>query len=120
MEEPEHSLSTKSGGFDAAAMLNNFMNNEKAVLPLLAFFMERTQKQITSFPVLKNAGDWETIKRDAHMIRGSALTMGGEELGMAAARLEGDRHDFDTAYPVLCKAFDSYKQEAEAFLQTRS
>ena len=116
---------SKNDVFDAADMLDTFMNNEQAVLPLLSRFIKRTQDQVENFPALEKAADWETARREAHMIKGAALTMGGSELGKAAALLEKIYKDntmdkAEAAYLVLCKAFDSFRKEAEAFLRERS
>ena len=111
--------------FSSAVMLDTFMNNEEIVLPLLARFISRTQVQLENIPNLENAGDWEKARRDAHTIRGTALTMGGAELGKAAARLELaykniDRNEMEAAYPPLNEAFGRFKKEAEEYIRSRS
>lgn len=115
--------------FNAAEMLDTFMNNEQAALPLLSRFLQRTQRQIEHFPALETAADWETARREAHMIKGAALTMGGLELGRAAAGLEQScidaaqrtaRDEMNAAYLSLCETFESFKKAAEAFLYSRS
>jgi CheY-like chemotaxis protein len=118
VEKPAES----SCAFDAGKMLEAFMDNKEATTPLLAHFLKRTEGQIANFPVLEKAGDWETARRDAHMIKGVSLTMGGEKLGKAASRLEQayvsrQKEEIGAAYPLVCEAFKAYKKEAEEYLQ---
>jgi len=120
-EEPIESL--KSGcAFDAKKMMETFLNDKEVVLPLLVRFIERTEGQIKDLPNLEKAGDWEGARRDAHMIKGAALTLGGTELGDAASRLEqvylkNQTDGIEAAYQPLCKAFDVFRKEAEAYLR---
>ncbi|MCL2070220.1 MAG: response regulator [Treponema sp.] len=111
--------------FDAAGMLENFLNEVGVVLPLISRFIERTHTQIEDMPNLENAENWEEARRLAHMIKGAALTMGGAELGKTAARLElayknVDKDEINAAFPPFKEAFDRYKKEAESFIQSRS
>jgi len=113
---------SRSCAFDAKKMLEAFMDNKEVVLPLLVRFIERTKGQLKNFPVLEKAGEWESARRDAHMIKGAALTMGGEKLGKAAARLEqaylnNQKDEIEAAYPPVCEAFEAYKKEAEDYLR---
>ena len=109
--------------FDAAALLNTFMDNREMVLSLLPRFITRTQAQLESIPDLKKAGDWQTAYREAHTIKGAAFTMSGEELGKAAARLELafkniDRNEMETAFPPLEEAFHRFRKAAEEFCRS--
>ena len=110
--------------FDAREMLDTFMNDAEIALPLLSRFIERTRTQLESIPLLLKEGDWKDAHREAHTIRGAALTMGGKELGKAAARLElacknTDQDGMDAAYPPLCEAFLGFKKAAEEFIRLR-
>jgi len=110
--------------FNAGELLTTFMNDEATVLPLIDRFIERTQAQLSVIPLLEKAADWESARRESHMIRGAAPTMGGAELGRAAARLElahknMDRREMKAAYPPLLEAFERYKKEAETFTRAR-
>ena len=118
-------MDTKNAFFDPADMLDTFMNDEKTALSLLSRFIERTKNQLESFPAFESASDWKSARRNAHMIKGAALTMGGSELGEAAGILEhaiinNARDDINTAYIKTCKAFDNFKREAEAYILSRS
>ena len=111
--------------FDIAGMLESFMHDEKAALPFLSRFIERTDLQLKNIPALKGAEDWESARRDAHTIRGAAYTMGGTELGYAAATLElacknASREETEIAYPLVLNAFLRFRKEAEAFILSRS
>lgn len=114
----------KSSAFNASEMLDTFMNDEEAVLPLLARFIKRTQDQLNGFSALEENPDWENSRREAHMIKGAAFTMGGSDLGKTAAILEQicknkEKDKVQTAHTDVCKAFDSFRKEAEEFLRSR-
>jgi len=122
LEESKMVSSTDNTVFDPEGMLNAFMNNLEAVLPLLARFVDRTVLQLENNPALRKVGDWETARRDAHTIKGAALTLCGPELGNAAARLEKAcknalAEEADEIYPVVCEAFSKFKKAAEDFIQ---
>jgi HPt (histidine-containing phosphotransfer) domain-containing protein len=87
--------------------------------------LERTKGQLEKIPDLENADDWDSIRKDAHLIKGAAFTMSGSELGKAAALLEqaslkAARDEVKTAYLMLCKAFDRFNKEAQAYISSRS
>ena len=110
--------------FDAVKLLDHFMNDEEIALPLISRFIERTKAQLEAVPGLETAGDWESARRYAHMIKGSGPSMGGEDLGEAAARLElayknTDKDEMEAALPALQKAFECYKTEAEDFIRVK-
>ncbi|MDR0496610.1 MAG: response regulator [Treponema sp.] len=112
---------TKHSVFDAAEMLDTFMNNKAAAMPLLSRFIKRTRDQLEELPELERNANWEAARREAHMIKGAALTMSGVELGKAAAHLEEaynsiEKDDIETARLGVCKAFDDFRKEAENFL----
>ena len=111
--------------FDAKTVLANFLNDRETVLSILARFIDRTQNQIDNFMNLVKAGDFESARRDAHSIKGSALTMGGSDLGKAASRLElafinnSLKEEIDAAFSALCETFKSFKNKAEEFMNTK-
>jgi len=113
-----------TGIFDAGELLDTFMDNVEALLPLIQRFIERTQMQLQTITELEKNEDWEAARREAHMIKGAALTMGGAELGKAALRLEMaykniDRKEIKAAYLPLTEAFERYKEAAEDFIRTK-
>jgi CheY-like chemotaxis protein/HPt (histidine-containing phosphotransfer) domain-containing protein len=124
-EAPGNAFAIKSTGFDLAAVMNNFMNNEEAILPLLSRFIERTRDQIENIPLLEKAGDWETVRRNVHSIKGSAGIVGGFELSAKASVLEKiykseSKEGAETAYREIHNAFDTFRKEAEEFISSRS
>jgi CheY-like chemotaxis protein/HPt (histidine-containing phosphotransfer) domain-containing protein len=124
-KDSDVSPDTKDYVFDAKNMLDTFLNNEEIALPLLSRFIERTKGQIKNFPALEKKEDWDNAYRDAHLIKGAALTMGGSELGKAALILEqavkaAKIDEIDAAFIELRKAFKRFKKEAEMFLSSRS
>ena len=111
--------------FDSNRMLDSFMNDEKAALSLLARFIERTRLQLEKLPALKDSGDWESARRDAHSIRGAAFTMGAAKLGNEAARLEqayktGSNEEADIIFPEVLDTFLCFKKEAEEYIQSKN
>jgi CheY-like chemotaxis protein len=125
MTEPAVTSKAKNSVFEAADMLDTFLNNEKTALPLLSRFIERTKSQLENIPDLEKTGDWEVIRNNAHMISGASLTMSGSELGNAAALLEQaaekmSKSEVNAAYIAVNKAFADFKREAEAFISSRS
>jgi CheY-like chemotaxis protein/HPt (histidine-containing phosphotransfer) domain-containing protein len=115
----------EDGIFNTALIMENFSNDRDAAISILTIFIKRTQDQIENFPNLEKAGDWDSVRRDAHSIRGSAGNLGGAKLREAAARLEaactGDSKDeAKTAFPLLCEAFNIYMGKAEEFINSRS
>ncbi|MDR1105958.1 MAG: Hpt domain-containing protein, partial [Treponema sp.] len=114
--------SSNAAVFDAEDMLDTFMNDEETAKPLLAKFIERTSEQLALIPGLAEKADWESARREAHTIKGSSFTMGGKELGEAAARLElacvkADGAETAAAWPVAAAAFERFKAAAEAYLK---
>jgi len=122
-EQSEHNSVYVSGpaAFSAKEMLNAFMNEEKAVLPLLSRFIERTSRQLENFPVLVASGGWADARREAHTIKGAAGTMGGKDLGKTAGVLEQacintSIKEVETAFTRVLEAFEKYKTEAEEYI----
>jgi len=111
--------------FSEAEILDTFMGNKEMILQLLSHFIERTQTQIKNLPKLEKAGDYATARIDAHTIKGAAATMSGFELAAAAARLEKayknvETDEMKTALPLVEKAYERFKKEAELFLKKES
>jgi signal transduction histidine kinase/CheY-like chemotaxis protein/HPt (histidine-containing phosphotransfer) domain-containing protein len=108
--------------FDAADLMETFMDNAELAKSLLGGFVERTGKQIAAIPGLVKSGDWEAARREAHTIKGSALTMGGRELGRTAGRLElacknRDTGETDAACTPVAEAFARFKEAVTAYLK---
>jgi CheY-like chemotaxis protein/HPt (histidine-containing phosphotransfer) domain-containing protein len=109
--------------FDTADLMETFMDNEEAAKSLLTHFIERTEPQIAAIPVYAGNEDWESARREAHTVKGGALTMGGRELGQAAARLElacknKDKPEMTAALPPTLEAFARFKTAASSYLSS--
>ncbi len=114
-EEPDHET------LDPAELLETFYGQAEMVRSLLGRFVERSLAQITLMPDLLAAGDWETLRREAHTIKGSALNLTGRYLGAAAARLEsaakdGDRPAAEAALSEIEPTFARFRSAAERFI----
>jgi HPt (histidine-containing phosphotransfer) domain-containing protein len=97
------------------------MGNMDLVRSLLGRFIERTTLQITGIPGIAESGDWETARREAHTIKGSARSMSGMDLGDAAMRWEETckNKDLDAVKalgPEVAEALVRFKAAAEQFL----
>jgi len=125
MKEGVAALSPENAVFDTALIMENFSNDYDSAISILTIFLKRTQNQIENFPNLEKAGDWDSVRRDAHSIKGSSSNLGGTQLREAAARLEdacisNSKDEIKTAFHLLCEAFRLYKNKAEEFTNLRS
>lgn len=117
LAEPEDSILTKAI-LDTDQLLENFFGNTESVRKLLVRFMERTETELAALPALIAKEDWETGRREAHTIKGSALNLAAQELGAAAARLELDiknmnREDIPSALDALNESYRRFKYKVE-------
>jgi len=124
-EEKNTSFYRKNIVFDAEDVLDTYMNDTETVKSLLLRFVERTKDQLERIPVLEKAGDLERIWKEAHLIKGAALTLAGSELGNAALLLEqaagkAVQDEVKTTYLVVLEAFERFKKEVEEFITSRS
>jgi CheY-like chemotaxis protein/HPt (histidine-containing phosphotransfer) domain-containing protein len=109
--------------FNPQDLSDTFMDDTEMAKSMLTRFLDHTGRQIArEIPKSMEAEDWETAMREAHTIKGSALTMSGRELGEAAARLERafktvDRAGMAAALPPLTAAFTRFKAAACAYIK---
>jgi CheY-like chemotaxis protein/HPt (histidine-containing phosphotransfer) domain-containing protein len=108
--------------FDKADLLETFMDDEAMAKSMLSQFITRTGEQLEALPALVEAEDWESARRDVHTVKGSSLTLGGRELGKAAARLEAaykniDKPEMNAALPPFTQAFARFKEAVEKYLK---
>jgi len=111
------------GVFSREYLLNTFMNNEESAKSLLADYIKRTVEQLESMPALMREQNWEEACRMAHMIRGSAMTLSGMDLGQAASRLEtackqANAAEAEPALAATVEAFGRFRTVAEDYLQS--
>jgi HPt (histidine-containing phosphotransfer) domain-containing protein len=107
--------------FSVAELDENFMGNMDLVRSLLVRFIDRTAQQIADIPGIAKSGDWETARREAHTIKGSARSMSGMDLGDAAMRWEDacKSKNLDAVFslgPEMAEALVRFKSSAEQFL----
>jgi signal transduction histidine kinase/CheY-like chemotaxis protein/HPt (histidine-containing phosphotransfer) domain-containing protein len=119
--QTEKTNAPNGGVFNAKKLRETFMNDEANARFLLEKFMRRCGEQIESFSAIDRDGNREDGRRIAHNLKGSALTLSGEELGEAAARLErayksDDWEAVQAAREVLGEAFGRFGEAAEAYL----
>lgn len=103
---------------DRDQLLENFFGNKESVRNILLRFMERTEAELSSLPALIKKEDWESARREAHTIRGSALNLAAQDLGEAAARLELDikerkQEDIPAALAALNESYRRFKEKTE-------
>jgi HPt (histidine-containing phosphotransfer) domain-containing protein len=107
--------------FSAAELDENFMGNMDLVRSLLLRFIDRTIRQVADIPGIAESGDWETARREAHTIKGSARSMSGMDLGDAAMRWEDACKSKDLVAlfslgPEMTEALARFRTAAEQFL----
>jgi HPt (histidine-containing phosphotransfer) domain-containing protein len=120
---PVEPVADRSGVFNPRELLRTFLGEAGTVKSIMVRFFDRTEEQIQGLPALAEGEKWEEGRRIAHLIKGSALTLTGQELGRAAAKLErafrdGDRPEAEAAVPPLQEAFIRFRVEAEAFIRS--
>jgi signal transduction histidine kinase/CheY-like chemotaxis protein/HPt (histidine-containing phosphotransfer) domain-containing protein len=108
--------------FNRVKITETFMDNENMIRSFLIRFIEKTREQIAAgIPRSMETADWEAARREAHSIKGSALTMGAGELGRTAARLEEafkniDKTEINAAHPLLADTFIRFEEEVKRYL----
>jgi len=75
--------------FDFKKAVETFMGKEKVVKKLLHSFTEKVAGQIDALREAVESHDYETIRAEAHSIKGGAWNLQAKKLGDAAAELEG-------------------------------
>jgi len=103
----------------------SFMGNDEIAFSLLQRFLDRTGGQIGKILVHLEAGEWDIAKREAHTIKGAARTMGGRDLGRAAADVElvcksREKEEIQVVHSTLKDAFDKFKISAEKHISELS
>jgi signal transduction histidine kinase/DNA-binding response OmpR family regulator len=104
--------------FDFPDALDIFMGDKEVVASVIEKFIEKADAQINDIRENILQTDFETGRRNAHTIKGGALTLSANELGTAAAELESafkkrDMTSIQGLYPLLTTAFDRFKRELQ-------
>jgi len=110
-----------TGVFSKEHLLKIFANNAENIKPLLTLFLERTTGQVEEMQGLIENQNWERMYQIAHMIRGSAATLSGMELGQAVCRIENaykqkNTAEIPAAFSFTVEAFRRFKAAAEEYL----
>ncbi len=106
---------------DLDAVIETFLGNRDIVLELLVKFMDRTKESVRSIDKAADAADFETVTREAHSIKGSALNLSAQRMGQAALVLEkaakaADEKGTEEAVERLREEFFEFAQYAQYFV----
>ena len=55
---------------------------------IVKLYVDGLPEQSAHLVALLSAGDWMTLRRTAHSLKGSSISMGAEQLGALAAQIE--------------------------------
>ncbi len=114
---PPPAPSASPGVLDFPAAVEAFMGREEVVRRLLGGFLERLVGRIAPLRAALEKGDCETIRFEAHAVKGGALNLRAGRLAEAALALEraaGDRHSAEV--PGLLDAFEAETRALSAFV----
>jgi len=134
LDDPEQASASASGAapppeagepdknvLDWTEVVETFFGKTETVINLMGRFVERTAEQVAQLPGLVERQDWETARREAHTIKGSALNLAAKNLGQTAARLELaiknlDHPEIAAALPELPRAFAAFRRAVDYYL----
>jgi len=77
-----------SAAFDLPGTLARFDNDSKLLGRLVSTFLESSEKQVSVMEDACEAGNLGAVMREAHSIRGAAVTLAAGRLSAAAAEIE--------------------------------
>jgi len=105
--------------FDHRAALAAFLGEEKVLRRVLSGFLSKVEGHIPLIARALEEGDHETVRLEAHGIKGSALNLTAKALGKAASRLEeaGRRKDVGAGrecFRDMASAFRALKELVES------
>jgi CheY-like chemotaxis protein len=106
--------------FDFAGAVDAFLGREDVLRSVLASFLQTTEEQIARFLSALEDGDWETVRREAHSIKGGAWNLSAQALGEAARLLEetaaaGKTDSSAEALAGLQGEFERFKRAAAPY-----
>ncbi|MDR0554882.1 MAG: Hpt domain-containing protein [Treponema sp.] len=107
---------------DISALCAAFMDNHEMIQSVLSRFIQRTEEQLEEFGGLVERKEWDAARLAAHTIKGSALSLGAEELGRRAALLEQSfknaaAEDIPSGLFLLREAFTAFRKEAAPLIE---
>lgn len=123
LEEGPENEDDKEPAIKTAELMDNFLGKKEVVVPLLERFIDRTKSQIDSLDGYLASKDWETLRREAHTIKGSALNLAAKELGDNAAKAEtaaknNDEEASRAAIETLGPAFARFEKAAREIINS--
>ena len=74
--------------FNQQEAIETFLGNKELLLSLLNDFIKRTEDQLKLFPLLAEKQNWKDGTHEAHIIKGSSLTLTAKEIGQLSTQLE--------------------------------
>jgi len=102
--------------FDREGMMARFMDDEVLATNIVSSFLDDAPRQITALHRYLEAGDLESVRRQAHSLKGASANVGGEVLlriafAMEKSATEGDLNEVRRGLPELELQFDRLKLE---------
>jgi len=101
--------------------LSTFMGEKEILLDTLAEFVRRVDIQLNQMQSLLDAGDYATLRREAHSIKGGSWNLAIKKFGDAAGRLEISAKEnnataSDEYLKELSSLFPALKSEIQTLL----
>jgi len=88
MEMPPSEPAEEAGVFDRKVLLERLDGDEGIFKEIIATFLEDAPKQVEKLKKALQEGDANRVERQAHLLKGAALNIGGNGLQNAARELE--------------------------------
>ncbi|MDR1179189.1 MAG: Hpt domain-containing protein, partial [Spirochaetales bacterium] len=74
--------------FDFPSAVDTFMNKKDIVVNVMRQYLEKTGSRFAVIKKALDAGQWDSLRAEAHAIKGGGWNLRARALGDAAARLE--------------------------------
>ena len=102
--------------FDKAVLLRGLMGDEELVAPIVASFLKDLPTQVEALQAYLNSGDFHSVERQAHTVKGAAANLGAGALREVAGRMEkagktGDLQAVAALMPQLEREFLRLKEQ---------
>ena len=104
--------------FDLESTLERLMQNRQLLQCAVSAFMEQSTRIMAELGTASLHADAHRVGSRAHLLRGSALTVGAEQVAAIASAMEHaasrrDVHEAIAALPELALAFVRFKRQVE-------
>ncbi len=111
--------------FDFNEALNTFMGERAILIETLAEFIQKVESQLAEMRLLLAKGDFETLRREAHSIKGGSWNLSMKEFGDAAGILESSARenrqaDSAEALEKLEALFPRLREEVQTVIRNNS